>query len=199
MAQAPSGAPQPDQNARAANGGGHGVAQGAFWTLMIGSIGVVYGDIGTSPLYAFKESFAHVLQDGTLATPEEVLGIVSLIFWALMIVVTLKYVVLVMQMDNKGEGGTLALMALAQRAFGRRTPFIFLLGVLGAALFYGDALITPAISVLSAVEGLEAVPGLEGRIHPFVLPISIGILVALFVVQSRGTGRVGQAESPRLV
>ena len=99
-------------------------ARAASGLLLLGSIGVVYGDIGTSPLYAFKESLAHVMQDGTLATREEVVGIVSLIFWALMIVVTLKYIVIVMQMDNKGEGGTLSLMALAQRALGRRTPLL---------------------------------------------------------------------------
>ncbi|MEZ5994349.1 MAG: potassium transporter Kup [Hyphomonadaceae bacterium] len=195
MAQAPADAPQPDKPERGAqSGGAH--AHAGFWALLIGSIGVVYGDIGTSPLYAFKESFAHVLQDGTLATPEEVLGIISLIFWALMIVVTLKYVVFVLQMDNKGEGGTLSLMALAQRALGRRTPLLFLIGVAGAAMFYGDALITPAISVLSAVEGLKAVPSLDGPIDPFVLPIAIGILVGLFAVQSRGTGVMGKYFGP---
>jgi KUP system potassium uptake protein len=151
MAQAPAEAPQPDKSSSGADGGGRAIAHGGFWALVIGSIGVVYGDIGTSPLYAFKESFAHVLQDGTPANAEEILGIVSLIFWALMIVVTLKYIVIVMQMDNKGEGGTLSLMALAQRALGRRTPLLFLIGVAGASMFYGDALITPAISVLSAV------------------------------------------------
>jgi KUP system potassium uptake protein len=152
MAQAPAEAPPPNSSANGAGGGGRGraAAQAGFWALVLGSIGVVYGDIGTSPLYAFKESFRHVLQDGSLATREEVLGIVSLIFWALMIVVFLKYVVIVMQMDNKGEGGTLSLMALAQRALGRRTPLLFLIGVAGASMFYGDALITQAISVLSA-------------------------------------------------
>ncbi len=198
MAQAPAEAPQPNSSSNGAGGGGRAraAAHGGFWALMLGSIGVVYGDIGTSPLYAFKESFAHVLQDGTLATPEEVLGIVSLIFWALMIVVTLKYVVIVMQMDNKGEGGTLSLMALAQRALGKRTPLLFLVGVAGASMFYGDALITPAISVLSAVEGLKAVPGLEGPIDPFILPIAIGILVGLFAIQSRGTGVMGRFFGP---
>ncbi|MGE0741648.1 MAG: potassium transporter Kup [Hyphomonadaceae bacterium] len=197
MAQAPAEAPQPQQGS---SRDGHGrVAHAGFWALVLGSIGVVYGDIGTSPLYAFKESFAHVLQDGTLATPQEVLGIISLIFWALMIVVTLKYIIFVMQMDNKGEGGTLSLMALAQRALGRRTPLLFVIGVAGASMFYGDALITPAISVLSAVEGLKAVPGLEGPDAPiddFILPIAIGILVALFAVQSRGTGVVGRFFGP---
>jgi len=196
MAQAPAEAPQPNGTSGAGRGRGRAVAQGGFWALVLGSIGVVYGDIGTSPLYAFKESFAHVLQDGTPASAEEVLGIVSLVFWALMIVVTLKYVIIVMQMDNKGEGGTLSLMALAQRALGKRTPLLFLVGVAGASMFYGDALITPAISVLSAVEGLKAVPGLEGPIDPFILPIAIGILVGLFAIQSRGTGVMGRFFGP---
>ena len=200
MAQAPAEAPDPNPAAAAAqahagNGAGAGGRAG-FWTLVLGSIGVVYGDIGTSPLYAFKESLAHVMQDGTLATREEVFGLVSLVFWALMIVVTLKYVVIVMQMDNKGEGGTLSLMALAQRALGKRTPLLFLIGVAGASMFYGDALITPAISVLSAVEGLKAVPSLEGGIDPFILPIGVAIIVALFAVQSRGTGAVGRYFGP---
>ncbi|MGD9968519.1 MAG: potassium transporter Kup [Hyphomonadaceae bacterium] len=196
MAQAPAEAPQPNKSSSGAGGGGRAIAHGSFWTLLIGSIGVVYGDIGTSPLYAFKESFVHVLQDGTPASVEEILGIVSLIFWALMIVVTLKYIVIVMQMDNKGEGGTLSLMALAQRALGRRTPLLFLIGVAGASMFYGDALITPAISVLSAVEGLRAVPQLEDSIDPFILPIAVGILIGLFAVQARGTGVVGRFFGP---
>ncbi len=113
-----------------------------------------------------------------------------------MIVVALKYVIFVMQMDNKGEGGTLSLMALAQRALGKRTPLLFVIGVAGASMFYGDALITPAISVLSAVEGLKAVPALGDNIEPLILPIAIGILVALFAVQSRGTGVVGRYFGP---
>jgi KUP system potassium uptake protein len=172
-----------------------GASHGSFWTLALGSIGVVYGDIGTSPLYALRESLHHVA-GAAGPTRADVIGIVSLIFWALIIVVTLKYVVLLMRLDNKGEGGTLALMALAQRAFGRRTPLIFIVGVVGASLFYGDALITPAISVLSAIEGLKAVPGFEGQIDPFVLPISIGILVGLFAIQSRGTGKMGEWFGP---
>ncbi|UPT62810.1 MAG: potassium transporter Kup [Hyphomonadaceae bacterium JAD_PAG50586_4] len=195
MAQASAGAPKPE-NSAPSNGHGH-AAHAGFWTLLIGSIGVVYGDIGTSPLYAFKESFSHLLTEGRgVAEAEEVLGIISLIFWALMIVVTLKYIVIVMQMDNKGEGGTLSLMALAQRALGKRTPLLFLVGVAGASMFYGDALITPAISVLSAVEGLRAVPALEGSIDPFILPIGIGILVGLFAIQSRGTGVMGRYFGP---
>ncbi len=187
MAQAPADAPQPKSNP---HGDGAGVRHGGFWTLALASVGVVYGDIGTSPLYALRESLLHVSEDGSLAR-SEVIGIVSLIFWALLIIVTAKYVLLLLRLSNKGEGGTVALMALAERALGKRTPMLLLLGMLGAALFYGDALITPAISVLSAVEGLKAVPGLEGRIDPFIIPISIGILIGLFAVQSRGTGRVG--------
>jgi KUP system potassium uptake protein len=197
MAQAPADAPQPGKDkAAAAPAATGGYARHAgFGTLLLGSIGVVYGDIGTSPLYAFRESLLHVAH-GDAPTRAEVIGIVSLIFWALILIVTLKYVLLLMRLDNKGEGGTLALMALAQRAFGKRTAFIFVMGVLGAALFYGDALITPAISVLSAVEGLKAVPGFEGRIEPFVLPISIGILIGLFAIQSRGTGSMGALFGP---
>ncbi len=200
MAQADSGRPASQSPAKpgqsgAASGAGS-VAHGSFFALVIGSIGVVYGDIGTSPLYAFKESLAHVMQDGTAATREEVVGLVSLIFWALMIVVALKYVVLIMQMDNKGEGGTLSLMALAQRALGRRTPLLFIIGVAGASMFYGDALITPAISVLSAVEGLKEVPSLQAHIGPFIIPIAVGILFGLFAVQSRGTGVVGRFFGP---
>jgi KUP system potassium uptake protein len=199
MAQAPAEAPQPNTQALAADGGGGARAHraGGFLTLALASVGVVYGDIGTSPLYALRESLLHV--DDAIGTPEwraNVVGIVSLIFWALIIIVTLKYVLLLLRLNNKGEGGTLALMALAQRAFGRRTPLIIFLGMLGAALFYGDALITPAISVVSAVEGLRAVPGFEGRIDDFILPISIVILVLLFTFQSRGTGRVGSSFGP---
>ncbi len=195
MAQAPAEAPHPDKSTTA-NGAASGVRHGGFWALVIGSIGVVYGDIGTSPLYAFKESIAHVMAGGGALERHEVFGVVSLIFWALMIVVTLKYIVFVMQMDNKGEGGTLSLMALAQRALGKRTPLLFLIGIAGASMFYGDALITPAISVLSAVEGLKAVPSFEGSIDPLILPIAVGILVGLFAVQSHGTGVVGRFFGP---
>ena len=206
MAQADAGAPhasgpqktEAERGEPASPGGGH-VARGRFWALVFGSIGVVYGDIGTSPLYAFKESLFHVMGDGTTATAPEVIGVVSMIIWALMIVVTLKYVILVMQMDNKGEGGTLSLMALAQRALGRRTPWLFVIGVLGASMFYGDALITPAISVLSAVEGLEEVPALAAPIAPWILPIGIGVLIALFALQSRGTAIVGRFFGPIMV
>lgn len=154
---------------------------------MLGSIGVVYGDIGTSPLYALKESLTAASAGGRL-TSEMVLGVMSLMLWALIIVVTLKYVLVIMRADNNGEGGTLTLMALLQRVMGHNVFLITLLGMGGAALFYGDAIITPAISVLSAVEGMKLVtPAFE----PFVLPLSLVILVGLFAVQSRGTAAVG--------
>ncbi|MBL8531834.1 MAG: potassium transporter Kup [Hyphomonadaceae bacterium] len=193
MAQAQAGA---SQGGGSPNGQAHGpAAHAGFWTLLVGSVGVVYGDIGTSPLYAFRESIRHVADNGV--DRGEVIGIVSLIFWAVTILVSIKYVLLVLFMDNKGEGGTLALMALAQRALGKRPLFLFGIGVVGAALFYGDAMITPAISVLSAVEGLELVPGLEGRITPaLVLTIALGVLLGVFVIQSRGTGRVGAVFGP---
>src|SRR5215470_6360359 len=124
-----------------------------FWALTIGSIGVVYGDIGTSPLYAFRESVVAAVGSGNSAGEPVVLGILSLIVWALIIIVTLKYVLILLRADNNGEGGTLALMALAYRAVGKRGVTVILLGIVSGALFYGDALITPALSVLSAVEG----------------------------------------------
>src|SRR4051795_952449 len=157
-----------------------------LWTLALGSIGVVYGDIGTSPLYALKESLTAASAGGAL-TEVMVIGVMSLMLWALTIIVTLKYVLLIMRADNHGEGGTLSLMALLQHALGRNLFFIALLGMAGAALFYGDAVITPAISVLSAVEGLKLV---APAFDPFILPLSLIIIVGLFVVQSRGTARV---------
>src|SRR5918999_6076436 len=126
-----------------------------FWTLALGSIGVVYGDIGTSPLYALRESVRAAAAGGPI-TSEIVIGVLSLILWALTLVVTIKYVVILLRADNKGEGGSLTLVALAQRALGRRPLLMLLLGAAGTGLFYGDAIITPAISVMSAVEGLKA-------------------------------------------
>ncbi len=167
----------------------------SYLTLMIGSIGVVYGDIGTSPLYAFKESAkAATGQQGI--HPDDIVGVVSLIIWALTIIVTLKYVVIMLRADNKGEGGTLSLMALAQKALGRKGTLIPILGIIGAALFYGDAVITPAISVLSAVEGLSLVtPAFDA----YVVGISLVILIGLFVVQSSGTARVGAFFGPTMI
>src|SRR5438552_5335421 len=148
-------------------------------TLALGSIGVVYGDIGTSPLYALKESLTAATAGGRL-TENMVIGVMSLMLWALTIIVTLKYVWLIMSADNHGEGGTLSLMALLQRAVGRNFSIISLLGMAGAALFYGDAIITPAISVLSAVEGLKLV---APAFDPFILSLSMVIIIGLFVVQ----------------
>jgi KUP system potassium uptake protein len=164
-----------------------------FWTLTLGSIGVVYGDIGTSPLYAVRESVLAARGVSGAASAEIILGILSLIIWALILVVTLKYVLLLLRADNDGEGGTLALMALAQRALGGRSFLVLSLGIIGAALFYGDAMLTPAVSVLSAVEGLEiAAPGLQF----YVVPLTVVILVSLFAVQSRGTASVAAFFGP---
>ena len=176
----------------AAGAGGH--VKAGKWGLIIGAIGVVFGDIGTSPLYAMREALHHSRSGGTAELA--ILGVVSLVFWALILVVTLKYVVFLMKADNKGEGGTLALMALAQRAVGRRSGLIFILGICGAALFYGDGIITPAVSVVGAIEGLKDAPGLEGHFAPFVVPISAGILIALFLVQARGTASVARFFGP---
>lgn len=163
-----------------------------FWKLTLGSVGVVYGDIGTSPLYALREALHGAARDGILGE-DEVIGIVSLLLWTLTLIVSLKYVALMLRADNRGEGGTLSLLALAQRATGRRTPILLGLGIAGAALFYGDAAITPAISVLSAVEGLQLVaPALES----YVLPVTIVILAALFWVQRGGTSRVSALFGP---
>ena len=159
--------------------------------LMLGCLGVVYGDIGTSPLYALQVSIANVAPG--LQMRADIIGIISLLIWALIFTVTVKYVMFVMRMDNNGEGGTLSLMALAQKAVGRRTTYLFLLGIAGAALFYGDAILTPAISVLSAVEGLKHVlPGSEF----YVVPLAVIILFVLFVAQSWGTERVAAFFGP---
>ena len=164
-----------------------------FLALMLGSIGVVYGDIGTSPLYAFRESVLAATGHNAAAREEAILGILSLIIWALLLIVTVKYVVILLRADNNGEGGTLALMALASRALGGKSFTIILLGMISAALFYGDAMITPALSVLSAVEGLEVIAPAFDR---FVVPLSVLILFALFAVQSRGTARVAAFFGP---
>ena len=168
-------------------------AKVGFWSLTIGSIGVVYGDIGTSPLYAMRESVLAAAGPGKAVTEPVVLGILSLIIWALLLVVTAKYVVILLRADNKGEGGTLALMALASRALGRASGIVILLGIISGALFYGDAIITPALSVLSAVEGLKvATPAFD----EYVVPITVVILVGLFAVQSRGTAKVAAFFGP---
>ena len=168
-------------------------AQRRFWALTLGSIGVVYGDIGTSPLYAVRESVLAAVGPNAPAGEEVILGILSLIIWALILIVSVKYVLILLRADNNGEGGTLALMALAQRALRGRGLVVVALGMISAALFYGDAMITPALSVLSAVEGLEIVtPALEA----YVVPLAVLILFALFAVQSRGTARVATFFGP---
>ncbi|MDD3836335.1 MAG: potassium transporter Kup [Phenylobacterium sp.] len=174
---------------------GHAHRKESFWALTLGSIGVVFGDIGTSPLYAMRVALDRAPAGGA-AGEAAVLGVVSLITWALILIVTIKYVVFLLRADNKGEGGTLALMALAQRAIGHRSPWVFVIGVIGAALFYGDGVLTPAVSVMSAVEGLERAPGVGHLLHPFITPIAIAILAALFLVQSRGTASVGRFFGP---
>ncbi|HEX5935610.1 MAG TPA: KUP/HAK/KT family potassium transporter, partial [Pseudorhizobium sp.] len=156
-----------------------------LFTLALGSIGVVYGDIGTSPLYAFREALKPIADDGL--TRIEVIGLISLMIWALTIIVTLKYVLFLLRADNDGEGGTLSLLALLTKRNGAHRRGLMILGLVGAALFLGDAMITPALSVLSAVEGLKLIaPDLEN----LILPISVGILLGLFAIQHRGTGAV---------
>jgi len=172
-----------------------GPVTSGFWSLTLGSIGVVFGDIGTSPLYAFHEAVRGAAH-GEPVTRLMVLGVLSLILWALFIVVTAKYVLLLLRADNNGEGGTLSLMALGQRALGRRSWFLLALGVVGASMFIGDSMITPAISVLSAVDGLKlATPAFE---H-YVVPLTVLILVLLFAVQSKGTALVASAFGPVMV
>jgi KUP system potassium uptake protein len=177
----------------AANGHGETHSTAGFKALMLGSIGVVYGDIGTSPLYALREAIVAASGHAGTASPQAVLGILSLILWALIIVVTLKYVVILLRADNNGEGGTLALMALAQRAVSKGGGAIVLLGIISAALFYGDAVLTPALSVLSAIEGIKLV---TATFEHYVVPLTLIILVALFAVQSHGTARVAAFFGP---
>jgi KUP system potassium uptake protein len=169
----------------------------SFAALALGAMGVVYGDIGTSPLYTMKEVFSPAT--GIPLDATHLIGAVSVIFWGLMLVVTLKYVLLILRADNRGEGGIMALTALAAEAAGstrRRRTALLLAGVLGAALFYGDSVITPAISVLSAVEGLEvATPALKA----YVIPISVAVLIGLFAVQRHGTAVVGKLFGPVIV
>jgi KUP system potassium uptake protein len=162
--------------------------------LTLGALGVVYGDIGTSPLYAFREALT---QSGSDIGASDIIGVLSLALWALIIVVTLKYVLFLTRADNHGEGGVLSLMALAHRATDGRWPIVLILGAIGAALFFGDAIITPALSVLSAVEGLKTVPGVGSLMTlPVILGLALAILVALFAIQSRGTARVAGLFGP---
>jgi len=176
-----------------------GHAHGGYAALALGALGVVYGDIGTSPLYALRETIlAATGGDDVAAIPRDiVIGVLSLILWSLLVVVTLKYVLLLMRADNNGEGGILTLVALAQRGFGRqRGRAVLFLGMAGAALFYGDTVITPAISVLSAIEGIKLVtPALD----PYVLPLASVIMIALFAVQSGGTQKMANFFGPAML
>jgi KUP system potassium uptake protein len=159
--------------------------------LVVGAIGVVYGDIGTSPIYALRESLHAASRDGL--TREDTIGVISILFWTLIIIVTLKYVIVMLRADNDGEGGTLSLVALANRALGRRPLWLLILGMAAVGLFLGDAAITPAISVLSAVEGMSLV---TPAFQPYVIPVTLGIIAGLFLMQSRGTGAVAMLFGP---
>jgi KUP system potassium uptake protein len=183
------GAGQAEPNAP----GGHAPQQNLA-KLILGSIGVVYGDIGTSPLYALRESLHWAKWDGK--TPEDVIGIISLLLWTLVLIVTVKYVLLIMRADNRGEGGTLSLVALVQQALSKRPAWLLAVGVVGISLFFGDAMITPAMSVLSAVEGMSYV---APSFKPFVVPVTLGIILALFLFQSQGTERVSIFFGPIMV
>ncbi len=166
-------------------------------TLTIAAIGIVYGDIGTSPLYTMKEVFS--AEHGIALNQANLLGVVSLIVWGLTIIVSLKYVTLILRADNRGEGGVMSLMALALEsvtAKSRWTTPLMLVGLAGAALFYGDGVITPAISVLSAIEGLEvATPAMK----PYVVPLTVAVLVGLYLLQSKGTGGIGSWFGPVII
>ena len=195
MATAETNSPTP-QTPPAANGSnGSHAPNGAAAGLVMGALGVVFGDIGTSPLYALRETFLHGA--GLTPTPEHVLGVLSTLFWAVTLTVTIKYVVLIMRADNKGEGGVLALATLATRGLNgkaRRVRYaIIVLAVIGLALFYGDAIITPAVSVMGAVEGLSAI---TPAFTPLVIPLALVILVGLFMLQARGTADVGRLFGP---
>jgi len=196
MATAETSPSSPSPAPHAAHGSnGHHAPGGAAAGLVVGALGVVFGDIGTSPLYALRETFLH--GSGLPPTPEHVLGVLSTLFWAITLTVTIKYVVLIMRADNKGEGGVLALATLATRGLngkGRTVRrAITVLAVIGLALFYGDAIITPAVSVMGAVEGLSAA---APAFTPFVVPLSLAILVGLFFLQARGTADVGRLFGP---
>jgi len=188
--------PAEGQQALAAQGNGSGHGSGNITKLALGAVGVVFGDIGTSPLYAFRETFVgpHPLAIDEL----HVLGVVSLIFWSMTLVVSVQYVGVLMRADNKGQGGSLALVALISGVIrkSRFGPLVVLLGVFATSLFYGDSMITPAVSVLSAVEGLTVV---ESRLAPLVLPIALVLLIALFVIQKSGTAKVGALFAPVMV
>ncbi len=186
-------------NASPASGEGTPGQDGAhstgFLALALGSVGVVYGDIGTSPLYGLREAVI-MAADNHAVTRSIVLGVLSLILWALLITVTAKYVLILLRADNNGEGGTLSLTALASRALGRRSTLILVVGIIGASMFLGDSMITPAISVLSAVEGLKLA---SPAFSEYVVPLAVVILIGLFAVQSHGTGKVASFFGPVMV
>lgn len=184
--------PAADPSNSSANGHGIQGKHPVTGSLVLAATGVVYGDIGTSPIYAFREALRAA--SGAAAPNEmQVLGVLSIILWSLILIVSIKYALIVLKADNRGEGGTLSLMALAMRPAVRHAPLLLGLGIVGAALFFGDAIITPAISVLSAVEGLEVV---TPALTPYVLPITLAIVAALFLVQSRGTASVARVFGP---
>jgi KUP system potassium uptake protein len=189
----PSSVPESPTHSSARDGHGKpGLA-----ALVVGAVGVVFGDIGTSPLYTLKEAFSP--HYGLVANHDTVLGILSLVFWALMMVVTVKYVSIIIRADNDGEGGIMALMALAQRTLpkgGRSVYAVGILGVFGASLFFGDSVITPAMTVLSAIEGLEVG---APQLHAWVVPLTIVVLVVLFASQRFGTHKVGRLFGPVMV
>jgi len=187
--------PQPESQVTAQRAGDlptpsqHGPS--GIWKLALGSVGVVYGDIGTSPIYAMRESLHAASADGL--TSADVIGVISLLIWALILIVAFKYIILILSADNRGEGGTLSLVALVQQALERRPVWLLAIGMVGISLFFGDAMITPAMSVLSAVEGMSLV---TPAFDPFVVPITIAIIVALFLIQRRGTGTVSAFFGP---
>jgi KUP system potassium uptake protein len=192
-AGSPSGTPAGQTHA-AQGGGTLGLV-----SLAIGSVGVVYGDIGTSPLYALREAVNAAIGEHGTAAPDAVIGVLSLVIWALIFIVTFKYVIVLLRADNNGEGGTLTLMALARTVTGDHAAPVVMLGIIGAALFFGDALITPAISVLSAIEGLKDVQWIGSEIDHYIVPLTVAILVTLFAVQSRGTASVANFFGPVMV
>lgn len=165
---------------------------GKLWALALASLGVAYGDIGTSPLYALREAVQYSMKSG-LSARYAVIGILSLVLWSLFLIVTLKYIIVLLRADNRGEGGTFALMALGQSVSTRTAGLLSVLGIVGASFFYGDAMLTPAISVLSAVEGIELVTPV---LKPIVVPVALVVLIGLFAVQSHGTAKVGRFFGP---
>src|SRR5215470_7201250 len=186
-------APRRGEEAEKAEGQASAQSATGLLGLAIASIGVVYGDIGTSPLYAFREAVNAAAGPDAMPTPAAVYGVLSLILWALIVIVTLKYVLVLLRADNNGEGGTLTLMALARKATGDNIPLVVMLGIIGASLFFGDALITPAISVLSAIEGLKVV---APSFDHYIVPLTVTILVVLFAFQSRGTAGIASFFGP---